>query len=1122
VARGDFDNDGLLDLVMRGETAVNTYVLKVLRNTGTGFPFTEIFNGAALPQFDGGLACGDFNNDGTLDFIVTGYDFNSATITRIYYNFYNAGGGFQESSGVLPGKTGVVAPGDFDHDGDLDILLCGTTAIDAPSGIYDFHTYLYENEIPTPDVNPGKPSGLTHSISAGKVIFTWNKAADAEQQDGLSYNLRIGSVPNGFDKLSPMSDVFSGYRRIVSLGGADLATIKKMNLPAGQYCWSVQSIDHTFAGSQFADEDCFSISDICGTKYNDLNGNGIRDGGEPGMPFWQINLGGAATSTAITNINGDYCFHFLSPGNYTVSETPQPCWRQTAPPFPGVHNVTVSSGLSIDNLDFGNQAYQLDISVDPYDPPCNGGWGGFTIYASGGAPWYSVQISPCPIWAMPCSYTFYSIGFSTIASYPAGTYSIIVTDANGCSASTTATINEPPDLGLSFNVTAIDCSLSAIDLTVTGGAVPRSFLWSYNSANTEDLNNVPPGTYTVTVTDANGCTKTGTVLTTLNCDFGDAPDEDFAGNPFPVPYPTLLADDGACAFMTPLIRLGFEIDAVDVEPDGQPHPTAVGDDMNGYDDEDGVTILPLNPFSNQIQINLFNNWPSTVYLSGWIDYNVNHIWENNPLTEKIIDSYIVPPGVSQKTVTITTPPLNLGMFARFRISDHINVGPDNPPGSLIPHGEVEDYEITILPLYLQIIGQPVTCHGTNTGACDAEVSGGRPPYTYLWNNGATTGDLTDLFAGVYSVTVTDANNSTASGSVTVTEPQQLAPTPFSEGFEAVTFPPACWTNLPVSGSNTWIRSAGVSGNGAGTGSAMANFYDQVAGAYELKTFPFDISGMTAPILAFNYAYATYVGEIDEMDVSYSTDYGTVWHTLLNMPGGFNGILNTGGAAEDSFVPAPSQWRNQTLPLPAGTNMLKFKAISAYGNNLYLDNINVTDHSVVPVDNTIQNVAVAGNECYNATNTIIVAGGGTGFTVINGGSATFIAGQKINFMTGTTVQPGGTMHGYIAQTGPWCGAKSAAIVTASEAGTEVDPGAENSFFTIYPNPTTGSFSLELKGIEYPSELRVEMYGVYGEHLFSEDLKGQKKYDLSLAGKPAGVYFIRVITGKLAGTVKIIRQ
>ncbi|MCX6305637.1 MAG: T9SS type A sorting domain-containing protein [Bacteroidetes bacterium] len=177
--------------------------------------------------------------------------------------------------------------------------------------------------------------------------------------------------------------------------------------------------------------------------------------------------------------------------------------------------------------------------------------------------------------------------------------------------------------------------------------------------------------------------------------------------------------------------------------------------------------------------------------------------------------------------------------------------------------------------------------------------------------------------------------------------------PFNEGFEQVSFVPNCWTSTAVSGLSLWGLNTSTSGYGAGSKSAVAAFYSQAAGrTYDLLTMPFDISSLTSPVLRFDYAYATFTGEIDELDVYFSTDYGITWSMLLAMPGGTNGILNTGGISTSIFTPNPSQWATQRLSLPAGTTMIRFRATSAYGNNLYLDNVAVLaplDHDVAAMN-----------------------------------------------------------------------------------------------------------------------------------------------------------------------------
>jgi SdrD B-like domain/Secretion system C-terminal sorting domain len=103
-----------------------------------------------------------------------------------------------------------------------------------------------------------------------------------------------------------------------------------------------------------------STDSICGMKFNDINGNGIKDPGEPGLPNWIINLSyqnaaGTVTVKDTTDDNGNYFFDNLQPGGtYTVSETNQVGWEQTFPGSTGIYTVNLTSGQHLDTLNFGN------------------------------------------------------------------------------------------------------------------------------------------------------------------------------------------------------------------------------------------------------------------------------------------------------------------------------------------------------------------------------------------------------------------------------------------------------------------------------------------------------------------------------------------------------------------------------------------------------------------------------------------------------------------------------------------------------------------------------------------------------------------------------------------------
>ena len=101
----------------------------------------------------------------------------------------------------------------------------------------------------------------------------------------------------------------------------------------------------------------------------------------------------------------------------------------------------------------------------------------------------------------------------------AGNYHLVVTDLNNCSVGKDLTLTQPPEFVVQLTPVNITCKSpgfnnGSIDLTVSGGIGPYSYLWS-NGSVSEDLTGLTPGDYTVTVMDSNGCIKTGTATIEL-------------------------------------------------------------------------------------------------------------------------------------------------------------------------------------------------------------------------------------------------------------------------------------------------------------------------------------------------------------------------------------------------------------------------------------------------------------------------------------------------------------------------------------------------------------------------------------------------------------------------------
>jgi hypothetical protein len=267
VAWGDYDNDGDLDILLTGYASTYQYVSKIYRNNGNN-TFTEQTTISLTGVFDGDVAWGDYDNDGDLDILLTGDtgSLNTDQVTKIYRN--NGDNTFTDETGITLASVtcGSVAWGDYDNDSDLDILLTGITS----SGVV---AKIYRNNNITPNTLPIPPSNLQSVVSSQDVTFSWDKSTDNETpQNGLRYNLVIGTSPNAINTLSPMSDRNTGYRRVINLGNTNHNNSWTINgLDSAQtYYWSVQAIDNCFAASEFAPEHSVLITSVEGETLNKL------------------------------------------------------------------------------------------------------------------------------------------------------------------------------------------------------------------------------------------------------------------------------------------------------------------------------------------------------------------------------------------------------------------------------------------------------------------------------------------------------------------------------------------------------------------------------------------------------------------------------------------------------------------------------------------------------------------------------------------------------------------------------------------------------------------------------------------------------------------------------------
>ncbi len=260
VAWGDYDNDGDLDILMTGLTG-STTVSKIYTNNGGSFIELATANLPSLQH--SAVAWGDYDNDGDLDVLLSGVD-GGTRITRVYTN---TTGIFSElvSASLQGGQYGSVAWGDYDNDSDLDILVSGV----APDGTG--FSKIYTNNTVIPNTVPTVPTNPTAVVNENEVTISWTASTDAETpSSGLSYNVFIKESPVGSPEYvkSPIAQENDGWRKLPAIGNTGQNTSYIWKLPEEyhntnkDFTFKIQAIDHSFAGSEFSTEGTFSIVDL--------------------------------------------------------------------------------------------------------------------------------------------------------------------------------------------------------------------------------------------------------------------------------------------------------------------------------------------------------------------------------------------------------------------------------------------------------------------------------------------------------------------------------------------------------------------------------------------------------------------------------------------------------------------------------------------------------------------------------------------------------------------------------------------------------------------------------------------------------------------------------------------
>ena len=262
----------------------------------------------------------------------------------------------------------------------------------------------------------------------------------------------------------------------------------------------------------------------------------------------------------------------------------------------------------------------------------------------------------------------------TASGLSAGTYTVTVSDASGCTATTGTTITQPSALASPASKTDVTCvgNNGTITLNTSGGVSPYSYLWN-NSATTASISGLAPGSYSATTTDANGCSIVTNVSIINTC---------------------------SCAMTATASTLS---------------------NVNCNGNANGVVTVSSTGGVNPLSYSWSNgaNTQTVSGLSGAV-YNVTVTGLS---------------GCSATASTTVTEPVALVAT----ISSNI----------------------------------PASCNGYNDGSLSVAPSGGQTPYSYSWSNGGTTNTINNLSAGNYTITVTGSNGCSATNSATVSQPSAI-------------------------------------------------------------------------------------------------------------------------------------------------------------------------------------------------------------------------------------------------------------------------------------------------------------------------------------------------------------
>ncbi len=643
----------------------------------------------------------------------------------------------------------------------------------------------------------------------------------------------------------------------------------------------------------------------------------------------------------------------------------------------------------------------------------------------------------------------------------AGTYSVTITDANACTGTLNVTVTQPTSAvsgtTVVTNVACFGGSNGAINLTPTGGTGPYTFNW-VSGPTTEDRTGLTAGTYSVTITDANGCTGTISGITVTQ------PTSAVSG--------TTVVTNVAC--------FGGSNGAINLTPTGGIGPYTFNW-VSGPTTEDrtglaagtySVTITDANGCSGTIS-GITVTQPASAVSGTTVVTNVACFGGSN--------------GAINLTPTGGTGPYTFNWVSGPTTEDRTGLAAGTYSVTITDAngctGTISGITVTqpISAVSGTTVVTNVACFGGNTGAINLTPTGGTGPYTFNWAGGITTEDRTGLAAGTYSVTITDANGCTGTISgITVTQPAIISLTPASQ------------TNIACFGGSNGAASVNTASGGAG-----GYTYDWTPGnpIGDGTTF---VTGLTAgtwtcTVTDANGCTASQIFNITEPS---AINTATGSQTNVSCNGGSNGtatVAPSGGASGYTYSWAPSGGTSATATgLAAGTYTV---TVTDANGCTATRNYTITEPTAIDTNVTLNSGILEATQTgatyqwIQCPNTVLTGETNQTYT------PTIVGDYKVEITLGGCVS-------------------TSSCVTVT---TLANESFDSTNFTFYPNPTSAILNISYDNIIE----EVQVFNLLGQQLITNKTKN-KEVALDLSTLPAATYFVKIISEGKSKMIKIVKN